>query len=143
MEPTFESIKAMIVHEVWTGNQVSIKFKATNQDQPLETMGFAMQDQAALNKKIMAEAGKTAASGMAVGIGANMLGGLTGVPGAGSAIGSVANSAGLGYQMDANKLMQVDVTEDVRQQTILTAFKNLTMFYHFENGVWVYKQPTY
>jgi len=143
MEPTFESMKSLIVHEIWTGNQVSLKFKASNQDQPLETLGFAMQDQEALNKKLMAEMAKTAGSGMAVGIGANLLGGLTGVPGAGSAIGSIASSAGVGYQMDANKLMQMDVTEDVRQKTILAAFKNLAMFYHFENNNWIYKQPAY
>jgi len=143
MEPTFESIKSMIVHEEWKDNQVSLKFKATNQEQPLDTLGFVMLDQAALNKKLMAEIAKTTASGMAVGAGASLLGGLTGVPGAGSAINSAASSAGVGYQMDANKLLKTDVTEDVRQQTILAAFKNLSMFYHFENGAWVYKQPTY
>lgn len=143
MEPTFESIKSLIVHEEWKDSQVGLKFKATNQDQPLDTIGFVMIDQAELNKKMMAEMAKTTASGMAVGMGANALGSLTGMSGAGSDINSVASSAGVGYQMDAAKLMKVNVTEDVRQKTILAAFKNLNMFYHFENGAWVYKVPTY
>ena len=143
MEPTFESIKSLIVHEEWKDNQVTLKFKAANLDQPLDTLGFVAIDQAELNKKLMAEVAKSTASGMAVGAGANMLGNLTGVAGAGSAIGSAASSAGVGYQMDASKLMNTNVTEDVRQQTILAAFKHLNMFYHFENGAWVYKVPTY
>jgi len=143
METTFENIKSLIVGEVWEGNQVKVKFKAANQNDPIETMGIAMPTQEEIQKRAMAEAAKSAASGMAINAGANALGSLTGVSGLGSAAGSVASNAGLGYQMNTDNLMHVDLTDEVKQRTILNAFSGLSMYYQFENGQWVYKAPTY
>jgi hypothetical protein len=139
MEITFDSIKSLIVEEQWTGNQVALKFKAPNQEQPLQTMGIAMPDQEELMKKMTGEIAKSAASNMAINAGANALGNLAGISGLGSVAGSAAQQAGLGYQMDVSKLMQTEVTEKVRQQTIVNAFTGLSMFYTFENNQWLYK----
>lgn len=141
MEPTFESIKSLLVSEVWEGNQVKVKFKAANQNDPIESMGIAMPSQEEIQKRLAAEMAKTMASGAAVGVASNALGSLTGIGGAGSAISSAASSAGVGYQMDPNKLMHVDLTDEVKQQTILNAFKGLAMYYVLENNQWTYKAP--
>ncbi|MBK9191022.1 MAG: hypothetical protein IPM77_05605 [Crocinitomicaceae bacterium] len=50
METTFENIKSLIVSEVWEGNQVKVKFKASNQNDPIETMGIAMPTQEEIKK---------------------------------------------------------------------------------------------
>lgn len=141
MQPTFESIKSLIVSEVWEGNQVKVKFKASNQTDPIETMGIAMPSPEEIQKRAMMGAAKSAASGMAISAGANALGNLAGVGGLGSAASSAASSAGLGYQMDPNSLMYVELTDEVKQRTITNAFAGLAMFYQFENDQWVYKAP--
>jgi hypothetical protein len=141
MEPTFESIKSLIVSETWEGNQVKVKFKAHNQTDPIESMGIAMPSQEEIQKRIAIEMAKSTASSMAVNTGANALGKLTGIGGMGNAIGSAASNAGVGYQMDPAKLMHVDLTDQVKQDTILNAFRALTMYYQFENNAWSYKAP--
>lgn len=141
MEITFESIKSLIVEETWNNNMVTLKFKASNQETPMETMGVAMPNQDDIMKKMTGEIAKSMASNIAINAGANALGNLAGVAGAGAMIGSAANQAGLGYQMDTSKLMQTEVTEEVRQQTIVNAFKNFAAFYTFENNVWLFKNP--
>lgn len=140
MEPTYESIKSLIVKEEWNDNMVSLEFKASNQDQPLQTMGVAMPNQEDMMKKMTGEIAKSAASNMAISSAGNALGNLAGIPGMGSALGSAANQMGVGYQMDANKLMQVDLTDEVKQQTVLNAFKTLIGFYEYSNNEWLYKQ---
>lgn len=140
MEPTFESIKSILVSEVWEGNQVKLKFKASNQADPIETMGVAMPSPEEIQKRAMMGAAKSAATGMAVSAGANALGNLAGVGGMGSIASSAASSAGLG-QMDVNSLMHVDLTDEVKQRTIMNAFAGLSMYYQFENNQWVYKTP--
>ncbi|HEY1038034.1 MAG TPA: hypothetical protein VGF30_01435 [Bacteroidia bacterium] len=143
MEITFESIKSLIQSEVWEGNQVKLKFQAPGQAQAIETMGVAMPDQEEMMKKIMAEVAKSTASSMAINSGANMLGNLTGMGSTVSGLASTgAQAAGLGYQMDPMKMMQVDLTDEVKQKTILSAFMNLQMFYEFKENTWHYKQPT-
>ncbi|MBC7865456.1 MAG: hypothetical protein IAF38_20950 [Bacteroidia bacterium] len=139
METTYESIKSLIVTEEWTENRVALKFKAKNQEQPIETMGMAMPSQEEIMKKIAIETAKSAAASTAINTGANALGALTGIGGAGGLISSAANQAGVGYQMDMAKIMQVEMTDAVKQQTVLNAFMGLAAYYHFENGDWVYK----
>lgn len=141
MQATYESIKSLIVSEVWEGNQVKLKFKASNQNDPLETMGMAMPSPEEIQKRAMMGAAKSAGTGMAISMGGNALGNLVGVGGLGSAASSAAAQAGIG-QMDVNKLMHVDLTDEVKQQTILNAFMALSMFYQFENGQWLYKDPS-
>jgi hypothetical protein len=36
MEITFESIKSLIVEEKWNNNMVTLKFKASNQQTPMD-----------------------------------------------------------------------------------------------------------
>lgn len=141
MEPTFDQIKSLIVEEKWEGNQLKIKFQASNQTEPIESMGMAMPSPEEIQKRIAIEMAKSTASGMAVNAGANALGNLSGIAGLGGAIGSAVSSAGVGYQMDPTKLMHVDLTEDVRKETALNAFKALSMYYQYENNQWIFKAP--
>ena len=101
-------------------------------------MGVAMPSQDKIMKRMTGEIAKSAASNMAIGTGANMLGNMAGVPGLGSALGSVASQAGIGYQMDPAALMQVEITEEVRQATILQAFQPLAAMYSYDAGTWVF-----
>jgi hypothetical protein len=36
--------------------------------------------------------------------------------------------------------MQVELTDDVKKQTVINAFAGIQMYYKFENGEWVYVQ---
>jgi hypothetical protein len=144
MEPTYENIKPLIIEEIWDTtqiNQVKVKFKAINQNEPIESMGMAMEDPEVMQKKMNAEIAKMMASGAAVGVASNTLGSLTGVPGAGSAISSAASMAGVGYQMDPSKFMIPEMTPERKQKTVVDAFKNLATYYVWENGNWTYKEP--
>ncbi len=140
MEITYESIQSLIKEEAWTGNQLKLKIQAKNQEQPLETYGTAMPSQEEIMKKMNAEMAKMAGSNMAVSAGASALGSLTGMAGAGSMIGSAASQMGVGYQMDMEKIMQVELTDELKKQTVVNAFATLQMYYKFENGEWVYVQ---
>ncbi|MDD3741532.1 MAG: hypothetical protein PHH30_09845, partial [Bacteroidales bacterium] len=106
MEITYEILKSLIVEEIWTENQVKIKFQAKNQERALESFGMAVPDQEEMMKKMQKEIAKMAGTNMAVSSGANALGNLTGIPGAGSMIGRAASEMGVGYQMDMQKMMQ-------------------------------------
>ena len=138
MEITYENLKSLIVEEIWTDNQVKIKFQAKNQEQALESYGMAMPDQEEIMKKMQKEIAKMAGANMAVSAGANALGNMAGIPGAGSMIGSAATQMGVGYQMDMQKMMQVELTDDVKQKTIVNAFMALQAYYKYEAGEWSY-----
>ena len=138
MELTYESIKNLIVEETWTGNQVKIKIQAKNQEQPIETVGVAMPSEEDVAKKMKLEMAKMAGSNIAVSAGANALGGLAGLSGVGHIVGSAASQMGVGYQMDMEKIMQVELTDEVKKQTILKAFTTLQAYYKFEDGEWIY-----
>lgn len=139
MELTFDQIKPILVEENWEGNQVKLKFKAENQEQAIETMGIAMPNQEEMMKKLMAEMAKSTATNMAINSAASSLGNLAGI--GGGVASSLASQAGLGYQMDPNTLMQVELTDEVKKQTILNAFTGLQMFYELKDNKWHYKQP--
>ncbi|PLX07424.1 MAG: hypothetical protein C0596_10825 [Marinilabiliales bacterium] len=141
MEITYESIKPLIIEETWNGNQVYLQFKANNQEQPLQTLGVAMPDQEEMMKQMKKEMAKSAGSSMAVSAGASALGRLTGIHGAGSAMSSAASQAGVGYQMDMDKMMNIELTEEVKQKTIVDAFKNLKMYFEYKDGEWSFVQP--
>lgn len=140
MEITYESIQSLIKEETWTGNQLKLKIQAKNQEQPIETYGTAMPSQEEMMKKMNAEMAKMAGSNMAVSTGASALGNLAGIPGVGSLVGSAATQMGVGYQMDMEKVMHVELTDEVKKQTAVNAFAALQMYYKFENGEWVFVQ---
>jgi hypothetical protein len=142
MEITYESIKPIILEENWTGNQVNLKFKAKNAEQALETVGIAMPSQEEMMKKMAIEMAKMTASNVAVGAAGSALGNMTGIAGAGSAITSAASQANVGYQMDPNAMMQVDLTPELKETTIVNAFKTLENYFEFKEGEWSLKPFT-
>lgn len=137
MEITFNSIKPLIESEVWEGNQVKLKFKASNQSEAIETIGMAMPDQDEIMKKVMAEMAKSAAANMAINAVTSGIGNLTNT---GNLLGGIASQAGLGHQIDTQKLMQVELTDEIKQKTIVNAFTALQAYYEFNNGSWSFKQ---
>lgn len=139
MEPTYENIKPIIIEEIWTENTVNFKVQASNQKEPIATMGMAMVDPEEMNKRIAAETAKMMAVGTATGMAGNAIGSLTGV--GGSVVNSVASAAGVGYQMDMAKIMKPDMTDELKKKTVVDAFKHLAMYYTYENGSWVYVEP--
>lgn len=140
MEPTYENIKPIIIEEIWTDQTVNFKLQAANQNEPIATMGMAMVDPEEMNKRIAAETAKMMAAGAATGMAANALGTATGVEG--GIINSAASMAGVGYQMDMAAVMKVDMTDDVKKKVVVDAFKHMLIYYKYENGTWVYVEPT-
>ncbi len=143
MEITYESIKPLVIEETWNGNQVSLQFKANNQEQAMQTIGVAMPDQEEMMKQMQKEMAKMTGKSMAVSAGANALGNLTGIPGLGSAMSSAASHTNVGNKMDMDKMMNVELTEEVKQKTIVDAFKNLQMYFEYKDGEWLYVEPKY
>lgn len=139
MEPTYENIKPLIVEEIWTDQTVNFKLKASNQNEPIASMGMAMVDPEEMNKRIAAETAKMVAVGVGTGMAANALGTATGV--GGGLINSAVSAAGLGPQMDMAKIMKVDMTDEVKKKVVVDAFKNMMMYYKYENGEWLYVEP--
>lgn len=140
MEYTYEQIKPLIIEEIWTENTVNFKLQASNQKEPIASMGMATIDPEEMNKRIAAETAKMMATGAAVGMASNALGSATGV--GGGIVNSVAGAAGVGYQMDMAKIMKPDMTEELKQKTVVDAFKHLSSYYKLENGAWAYMEPT-
>ena len=138
MEITFQLIESLIVKQEWVGNQVNLSFKASNQEKPMDAMGMAMPDHAEIQKKIAIEMAKVAASSAVINTAGNALGNLTGFGGAGNIISNAAGQMCVGYQMDMTKIMQVDLTEELKQKIIVDAFKNLQAYYHYQNNEWIY-----
>lgn len=139
MEPTYENIKPLIIEEIWSENTVNFKVQASNQKEPIATMGMAMVEPEEMNKRIAAETAKMMAVGTATGMAGNAIGTLTGV--GGSVINSAASAAGMGYQMDMAKIMKPDMTDELKKKTVVDAFKHLSMYYTYENGAWTYVEP--
>lgn len=139
MEPTYENIRPLIVEETWNNNTVTLKFKASNQEKVIDTSGMAMVSPEEMNKRIAAETAKMMAVGTATNMAGNALGTATGI--GGGLINSAASMAGVGYQMDMAKIMMPDMTDEVKQKTVVDAFRHLMIFYKYENGSWVYVEP--
>lgn len=140
MELKYDDIKNLVVSENWEGNQVKVKFKASNQNEGIETLAVAMPSAEEIQKRAMMQAAKSAGTNIAISAGANALGNLAGVGGMGSVASSAAGAMGVG-QINMDNLMHVDLTDEVKQNTILNAFRGLQMYFVFDNGQWVYKQP--
>jgi hypothetical protein len=105
----------------------------------METIGIAMPDQEGMINIMKVEMAKMTASNIAVSTGANALGNLVGFLGAGSIASSATSQMGVGYQMDIDKMMQVNLTDEVKQQTIVNAFTPLQMYFEYKNGKWFFK----
>ncbi len=139
MEITFEQLKPLIESEIWDGNIVNLKFKAYNQEAATETMGYVAINQDDVMKKMMEEVAKSAASGMVINTAANGIGGLIGV--SGGSLSGLASKAGIGYQTDMNKITNTKISEELKQSTIINAFKNLMAYYELKDGKILYKTP--
>jgi len=143
MEKTFESIRPLIVSQEEDGMMIKLKFKAANQDTPLETVAVVTPDQDEIMKNAMKQAGKAAAVNAGVNMAGNALGNMIGGVGGQitKAAGSAAASAASSSSMNMEKIMQTDATEEKKQAAILQAFEHLSMYYVWENDQWTYKVP--
>lgn len=95
MEITYSLIQTLIVKETWDDNKVRLAFKAPNQQEPIEVLGFAVADQE----------------------------------------NSFAN------QNSSKAIREINLTEDLKQKTILSTFKTVMCYYYYEGNTWVYSIP--
>ncbi len=144
MEITYDSIKSLIVSEEIEGQMIKLKFKATNQDSPIETIAMVMPDQDEIMKKAMMQAGKSAATGMAVNTAGNLLGSAIGGIGGAitSQVGSAAASQASSAAFNSDSLMQTEMTDAKKQAAIVQAFGYLASYYKHNGSTWEFVQPT-
>jgi hypothetical protein len=142
MELTYENIKSLIVSQEEDGMMIKLKFKAENQDTPLETVAVVTPNQDEIMKNAMKQAGKGAAlsagTNMAAGALGNMIGGVGGD--LTRAAGSVAGSAAAQSQMGMNKIMG-NSTDEQKQAAIVQAFSYFQMYYEWDGIKWKYVTP--
>ncbi len=142
MEVTYDNIKSLIQSEILEGQQVTIKFKAHNQDHAIETIGIVMPDQDEIMKMALKNAAMQGAANMAVGSASNALGAMLGGA-AGSMVSGAINSAGAqatAGMFDPSALLKTEVTPEKQQTAVLNAFIGLQNFYKFnpELNIWEY-----
>lgn len=142
MELTYENIKPIIASREEDGMTIKLKFKADNQDAPLETVAVVTPNQDEIMKNAMKQAGKgvalSAGTNMAAGAIGNAIGGIGGD--IARAAGSAAGSAAAQSQMSMDKIMG-EATEEQKQAAIVQAFSYFQMYYEWDGSKWVYKQP--
>lgn len=142
MEPTYENIKSIIASREEDGMMIKLKFKADNQDAPLETVAVVTPDQDEIMKNAMLQAGKGAAlsagTNMAAGAIGNAIGGIGGD--LAKAAGSVAGDAAAQSQMNMDKIIGT-ATEEQKEAAIVQAFSYFQMYYSWDGNKWVYQQP--
>jgi uncharacterized protein YcfJ len=145
MEVTYDSIKSLIVSQEPDGQMIKIKFKANNQDTPLETVAVVQMDPKELMKNVMKQTGKAMVANSAIkgatgAIGAAVGGGVGGA--VADEAGRVAAGAVSQNLFDADKIMKQDITDEKIQKAIATAFSYLTMYYKHNGTEWEYITPT-
>ena len=139
MEKNFENIRPLIVSQEQDGMMIKLKFKASNQDTPIESVAVITPNQSETMKSAMKEAGKSAGVNMLKRMLRNLIGGTAGrmVSDAGSALANAAASSSESNE----KMIQTNITEEKKQEAILQAFEHVPMYYSWENGRWTYKVP--
>ena len=144
MNITYDAIKSLIVSEEIEGQMIKLKFKAPNQEQPIESIAYVMPDQDEIMKKAMMQAGKSAATGMAVNTASNFLGSAIGGIGGAitSEVGSVAASQASSAAFNTDSLMKTDMTDAKKQAAIEQAFSHLAVYYKHDGTSWEFVPPT-
>ena len=137
MELTYENIESLILEQTIEGSMIKLKFKANNQEIPMETVAVVTPDPEAMKKKIMKQAGKTAAVSAGVGAASSALGGMIGGIAGGlvSSGASMATSAASSGMMNTEDMMKPDMSDENVQKAIVQAFSYLQTYYKFENNI--------
>ena len=145
MEITYEKIKPLIISEEPQpdGMMIKLKFKAENQETPIESVAVVTPDQNEIMKNAMKQAGKSAAISAGTNMAANALGNAIGGVGGNIArsAGQVAGSAAASGSMDTSKMMKTEMTDEKKQAAIVQAFSHLQMYYKWDNGKWQFVPP--
>ncbi|MBK7129977.1 MAG: hypothetical protein IPM74_17740 [Crocinitomicaceae bacterium] len=143
MEVTYEQLKPLIVSQEFEGQMVKLKFKAPNQEQPIESMAYVSLSQEEMMKEMNKQIAKSMATGMAVNTATGLLGSALG--GVGGMVvneaGSIASSQASSAAFNTDKLMKAEMTDERVQTAIVQAFNALKPYYKFENGVWEFIPP--
>ena len=137
MEITYEKIKHLITKEQVEGNQIHVTFKASNQETGYDTVAVVMPDQDQMMKGVAKSAVKSSVTSGGISWLGRIFGGLLGGAG-GSIARSAANSAGSAVasaqmQKDMEKNMAAAVTEESKQQAIVTAFASFAPMYEWSD----------
>lgn len=142
MELSYAKIKPLILSEVIEGNQIKLKFKAENQDVPIESIAMVMPSQDKMMKNVAKQGAKTAVKSAGIRAVFSAIGGLFGglFGSAASIAGSAVSSAATQNDMTGEKLMTVEVTPEAKEEAVVNCFRNLQNMYKWENDKWVYQQ---
>ncbi|MEX1002887.1 MAG: hypothetical protein WDZ35_12290 [Crocinitomicaceae bacterium] len=145
MEITYEKIKSLIILEEPQpdGMMIKLKFKAENQETPIESVAVVTPDQNEIMKNAMKQAGKSAAISTGVNMAGNALGNAIGGVGGNAArsAGQMAGSAAASASMDPSKMMKTDMTDAKKQAAIVQAFSHLQTYYKWEGDKWHFVPP--
>ena len=143
MEITYDSIKPLIISEEAEGPMIKLKFKASNQESPLETVAYVATDQNEIMANLTMQIGKSVATNVAINAGSSMLGNAIGGIGGSltKAAGSVAASEASAGMMNTGSMMNTEITEEKKQAAIVQAFTYLATYYKHNGTEWEYVQP--
>ena len=142
MEINYENVKPILESKELEGNMLKCKFKADNQDQPIDAFHtFAPQ-----TKEVMKHAGKNAAKQGIFSSILRLFGGAASSAVGGGTAGYVASSAtrsagSAAYEskQKPDTGVQVKVDENMEKEGIVKAFETVKDFYSFEDGTWKFK----
>ncbi|CAG5077307.1 hypothetical protein [Parvicella tangerina] len=143
MQIDYTTIRSLIVSETIEGNTIKLKFQAKNQPTPIDATAVIIPSQDDLMKNVTKQTTKTAATNIGITTLFSTIGGfLGGIFGrAATSAGSSISSAISQEQMSTNKLMGVQITQEKKEEAILTCFVKYKNNYKWENDDWSYQNP--
>lgn len=141
MEPTFDNLQAILQNQKLDGNMLTCTFKATNQQQGLDAMHMFVPTQEEIMAKVMAHAAKSAAVNTGASMLGNALGSAIGGAAGSMASGAVASGAGMAAQsaMGTFNPLEMEITDDLKKQGVVNAFKTIQTYYEWKDNAWHYK----
>ncbi|MCB9195848.1 MAG: hypothetical protein H6598_06465 [Flavobacteriales bacterium] len=144
MELNYSIIKPLIISEVIDGNQIKLKFKAENQETPMDAIAIVMPSQDEMMKNVAKQGAKTAATSMGIravfGAIGSFFGGFFGS--AASMAGSAVSSAATQNSMSQEKIMKTEMTQEAKETAIVNCFMNFQTMYKWENEKWSFQNPS-
>lgn len=141
MEPTFENLQALLQNQKLEGNMLTCTFKATNQEKGLDAMHMFVPTQEQIMANVAAYAAKSAAVNMGASSLGNALGNAIGGAAGSMASGAVASGGAMAAQaaMGTFNPMDMEITEDLKKQGVVNAFKTVQAYYEWKDNSWQFR----
>lgn len=142
MEINYDNVEPILESKELEGNMLKCKFKAPNQDQPVEAFHTFVPQ----TKEVMKDAGKKAVKRGVFSSILRMFGGAASSAVGGGTAGYVASSATRSAGSAAYESKQkpdtgvkVKVDENMEKEGVVKAFESVKSMYSFEEGAWKFK----